>query len=75
MSLGHFYQPIAKQIGEPHVRTEKTDDQTTPAKPATEETRGNPNDPRWKAADNLAQDNEAALDKSDQSKKKEQAGG
>ncbi len=53
----------------------KTDDQITPAKPATEETRGNPNDPRWKAADNLVQDNEAALDKTDQSKKKEQAGG
>lgn len=56
-------------------KQQKPDNQKTSAKPASKDTRGNPDDPRWKAADNLEQDNEAALGKSDQSKKKEQAGG
>jgi hypothetical protein len=52
-----------------------TEQRKTSAKPGTETTRGNPDDPRWKAADNLEQDNEAALGKNERGDKKQQAGG
>lgn len=54
---------------------QKPDTKTNVDQSTSNDTRGNPNDPRWKAADSLEQDNEAALGKSDLSKKKEQAGG